>query len=1481
MSNKKSSQRVTNRHSSSPSAAAAANSNNNSAVGSFSVTNSPIALSSALSINPIASKAHSTQATPSGSPKAAAASNYAHNRNKIKEVSRPTHLQAPIPLYRPKTMPVHQSREDSSPINSDTEEPNNRRRHHKPHRVDDNHNNARFAADQSPLSPYSDNSPRAEDKYTMDPKQILQVTELMSSNVAADSMIQRILEASTKLIQAEIISIFQYNAEENVLVCKVSKVNVNLPPQQFLEHKDPNSASAQHNSALSSLVGAEISTETGLAGFSLKTSRSIRLFGNYSRDWRYNSEADYRLGLTHDSILIVPIRSEDGRVVAIIEAVNSLRKSKKFSQNDEILLSSMGCTASCIFRKVSQDTEVAKEKAENHALHSIAALTAAELSVKPVLNKIVQATRSIIHAQLIRLYNVDEQNKHLVLYNCAQLLSADYKSPGTTQERIIPVVHNESSDLLAPAVPEPTLPLLVHPEPDEESVLHVIPFGQGIAGSVCMTGIITKVNNFPDFRFDLNREEHCGLKVSSILVVPIKDYTGRTIAVLELVNKINSQPNSSRNHLDSPPFPAVLPFTATDERLLQSLASCAANVLRQSLLHEENQFRKRQSEALQQLNELLSADIGTSHVVPRIIEAAYRLVSAERISLFNIEDGTEAKGPEESNSPSHLSAVSPSLSRFPSENSTFLPETKETEAKPGLAKPSSLNHLAKPTVGATRHRSKQFDSKVIVCCISKDPSMIGRRIRMGQGLVGTVALTLRSIKIDDAYADTRFDTTADKSTNFITRSILTVPIIDDLGKGVAVIQAINKLTPATNTYFNRFNQEDLQILENLSLIAGIVLRKTKMLHTTENAEKKAQALLSLVSIDMEDSLSNIISAIVDVCYEAFLNPDKVTLYFIDDRKKELFSIVSKDTKGARIQLGVGIAGSCAAAAQVINVRDCYEDARFDRSFDERTGYTTRSCLCAPVKDEGGRVLAVIQLLNKKSISVAKGSSVNMALSMKLDERRNSSVQEYTHFTAEDQELLAALCAQLRTIIRKCRTEALLDRLGTQHDAAVGSLLDLYTERNSGNRFASGRATPLSAYTPGAHRARSVSNSDRSFSTTHFSWPKYALSSSKYLLLHSTEFDVFSYSDDELCSFAMTIIAEETGLLGLLNIPIGKLQSLILAIRKKYCHHPFHNFKHAFSVLHFSYLILRHNKANSHADILDSLDVLALLISALAHDVAHTGRTNQFEINSSSLLALTHNDQSVLENHHCSTFFTILRAESCNIFANFDTAQQREVRRIIISAIQSTDMAFHGEQSQRLSEIESLKNLSANNAADKQFLINTYLHTADLSGQVFPLTVAKQWESRIAAEFNNQYQEELRRNLPLSNFMQGLHNIVTRAKLQMAFIDLLLPYWGEIARLFGPEFNKYYEALFSNRLYFERLAEGKEKNYLALFQGNSSQQQLEPQLSPNSNDSSELLDAASSFSIAERSPSRINNSHHSLNSPAPSLASSQSKSSGSP
>lgn len=85
-------------------------------------------------------------------------------------------------------------------------------------------------------------------------------------------------------------------------------------------------------------------------------------------------------------------------------------------------------------------------------------------------------------------------------------------------------------------------------------------------------------------------------------------------------------------------------------------------------------------------------------------------------------------------------------------------------------------------------------------------------------------------------------------------------------------------------------------------------------------------------------------------------------------------------------------------------------------------------------------------------------------------------------------------------------------------------------------------------------------------------------------------------------------------------------------------------------MHSVYLLLASTQAD---ELFSEQEILALLIAALCHDIEHTGRTNLFEINKESNLAITYNDKSVLENHHAAMTFKILQSERSNIFSNIE------------------------------------------------------------------------------------------------------------------------------------------------------------------------------------------------------------------------------------
>jgi len=98
-----------------------------------------------------------------------------------------------------------------------------------------------------------------------------------------------------------------------------------------------------------------------------------------------------------------------------------------------------------------------------------------------------------------------------------------------------------------------------------------------------------------------------------------------------------------------------------------------------------------------------------------------------------------------------------------------------------------------------------------------------------------------------------------------------------------------------------------------------------------------------------------------------MESDRCSLFLHDPKTDELWSKVALGMEGREIRFpsGSGLAGHCFRTGETVNLADAYDDPRFNRQIDERTGYRTRSLFCAPVYNRHGKRLGVIQLLNKE------------------------------------------------------------------------------------------------------------------------------------------------------------------------------------------------------------------------------------------------------------------------------------------------------------------------------------------------------------------------------------------------------------------------------------------------------------------------------------------------------------------------------------
>jgi Nif-specific regulatory protein len=99
-----------------------------------------------------------------------------------------------------------------------------------------------------------------------------------------------------------------------------------------------------------------------------------------------------------------------------------------------------------------------------------------------------------------------------------------------------------------------------------------------------------------------------------------------------------------------------------------------------------------------------------------------------------------------------------------------------------------------------------------------------------------------------------------------------------------------------------------------------------------------------------------------------LRADRATIWLVDAERGDLVTRVAllPELPSLRQPLERGIAGWVARTGEVVRVDDAARDPRFDPSADRATGYTTRSMLVAPIREEArAPVRGVVQLLNRE------------------------------------------------------------------------------------------------------------------------------------------------------------------------------------------------------------------------------------------------------------------------------------------------------------------------------------------------------------------------------------------------------------------------------------------------------------------------------------------------------------------------------------
>lgn len=165
------------------------------------------------------------------------------------------------------------------------------------------------------------------------------------------------------------------------------------------------------------------------------------------------------------------------------------------------------------------------------------------------------------------------------------------------------------------------------------------------------------------------------------------------------------------------------------------------------------------------------------------------------------------------------------------------------------------------------------------------------------------------------------------------------------------------------------------------------LRKTNLLYQENQYRRpityrRLGHLADFLEFPKAEALSRGVESVLERLIQGvahLTDAERAIFYLVDPRTGDLWSraVEGIENNDIRVSSREGVVGWVARRAQTVNIPDAYEDSRFDRLLDRRTGGRTHTILCTPVLGRKKEVIGVLEVVNKR-IGIFDESDVALA-----------------------------------------------------------------------------------------------------------------------------------------------------------------------------------------------------------------------------------------------------------------------------------------------------------------------------------------------------------------------------------------------------------------------------------------------------------------------------------------------------------------------
>ncbi|KAF7647381.1 hypothetical protein LDENG_00173160, partial [Lucifuga dentata] len=581
---------------------------------------------------------------------------------------------------------------------------------------------------------------------------------------------------------------------------------------------------------------------------------------------------------------------------------------------------------------------------------------------------------------------------------------------------------------------------------------------------------------------------------------------------------------------------------------------------------------------------------------------------------------------------------------------------------------------------------------------------------------------------------------------------------------VGVAQAINKKCGEEGA----FTEQDEKDFSAYLAFSGIVLHNAQLYETSQLENRRNQVLLDLASLIFEEqqSLEVLLRKIAGTIL-SFMQAQACTIFIADEDSmnsfssvfhmeyEELADVLDAPKRDRDVgQINYMYAQYVKNTMQPLNIADVTKDQRFPWMSENAENSQIRSLLCTPIRNgKKDKVIGVCQLVNKMD-EVSGGVKT---------------------FNRNDEQFLEAFAIFCGLGIQNTQMYETMERAMAKQEVTLEVL---------------------------SYHASASEEETRELQVTAVA----TVPSAQSLRLLDFSFSDFDLSDTET-TMATVRMFIDLNLVQTFQMKYTSLCQWVLSVKKNYRKNvAYHNWRHAFNTSQCMFALLKSGHLQNN---LSDLEVLALMIATLSHDLDHRGVNNSYIQRSDHPLAHLY-CHSTMEHHHFDQCLMILNSPGNQILSGLSLHEYKATLRMIERAILATDLALYMKRRGEFFELTKNSQFMWEDEHHRELLRSMLMTACDISAITKPWPVQKRIAELVATEFFEQGDKE-RQELNIEPI--DLMNREKRDKIpsmQVSFIDAICTQLYETLVGMSEFCSPLLEGCQENRQNWKRLAEEGEK-----------------------------------------------------------------------